>query len=225
MLHRDSADPPTRWDGLPRDDRLQFADKFDRLIADGIDVDGEARLADTLVPRAARILDAGSGTGRVGAALLARGHDVTAVEKDLDLVARSGRTHPGLPVVESDLGSLTPERLGAQHRPRAYDLVVAVGNVLVFLADGTERVVLGRLAALLAPYGRILVGLDLIGRPAGSRVYPVAELITDAASVGLVVELHAGTYDLRPPSGDYAVLVLVRNADSPPNAQWGRAAG
>ena len=39
----------------------------------------------------ARSVDAGAGVGRVAAALAARGHDVTAVEKDPDLVARSRR--------------------------------------------------------------------------------------------------------------------------------------
>lgn len=200
----------TRWDALPLAGRLRFVEQLDELEADGADVDGEARLADTLIPRGARVLDAGAGTGRVGAALASRGHDVTAVEKDRDLIARSRRDHPDLAVVEADLLDLSPDLLAGHERPTAYDLVVAVGNVLIFLADGTERDVLRTLRAVLAPGGRILIGLDLDGHRDGSRAYPLDQLRADVAAADLEVQLHVGTYDLQPPGLDYAVLVLIR---------------
>ena len=200
----------TRWDDLPLAGRLRFVEQLDELTTDGVDVDGESRLADALIPRGARVLDAGAGTGRVGAALQARGHDVTAVEKDPDLLARARGDHPDLAVVPADLLDLNAELLTEHARPTAYDLVVAVGNVLVFLADGTEREVLRALSAVLAPDGRILVGLDLDGHRDGSRAYPLDELRADVAAAGLTIQLHAGTYDLRPATDTYAVLVLGR---------------
>lgn len=202
--------PLSRWATLPPSVRLAFAAKLDRLASEGADVAGEARLADALLPRAARILDAGSGTGRVGGELLARGHDVTAVEQDPDLLAWSRRDHPDLAVIQADLLDLTPELLIEHGRPTAYDLVLLVGNVLVFLADGTERDVLRALRAVLAPDGRILVGLDLHGHREGSRAYRLDQLLADVGAVGLTVQLHAGSYDLRPPTDTYAVLVLGR---------------
>ena len=83
----------TRWERARADERAQgaggYGAHFARLIAEGVDVEGEARLADALAPREARILDAGSGMGRVGAALAARGHHVVGVDFDPDaLLAR-----------------------------------------------------------------------------------------------------------------------------------------
>ncbi len=102
-------------DGRLRGSR--YAEVFEDLIARGEDIDGEARLADVLAPRHARILDAGAGLGRVAAALAGRGHDVTAVEKDPDLVARSRRLFPDVPVVEADVLELSPAMLAGARPP------------------------------------------------------------------------------------------------------------
>src|SRR3954447_13318090 len=97
----------TRWEQARAIERAEgrggYGAHFARLLAEGADIDGEARLADVLAPRGARILDAGSGMGRVGASLLRRGHVVTAVEKDPKLVAQSRRIFPDLVVVEADI--------------------------------------------------------------------------------------------------------------------------
>ena len=82
--------PPTRW-ARAGSENAGYAATFGGLVADGADVDGEARLADALAPRGARILDVGSGMGRVAAALARRGHDVVAVEPDPALVAAEPR--------------------------------------------------------------------------------------------------------------------------------------
>lgn len=201
--------PPTRWalGGTANDG---YARRFAELAASGEDMHGEARLADALLPRGAVVLDAGSGMGRVGAELQRRGHRVVAVETDPGLVAQSRTTYPALPVVEADLLRATPALLGGLGHPAAYDLVVAVGNVMVFLADGTERDVLSRLRDLLAPGGRILAGFHLQGGPSTARTYPAEEFLADVNAVGLRVELRAGTYELHPPADDYAVWVLAR---------------
>lgn len=202
------AIPPTRWDLSMRGRDSRYADRFERLIADGEDIDGEARLADVLAPRRARILDAGSGMGRVAAALASRGHDVTAVEKDPDLIARSRSRFPDVTVVESDILGLSPAMLEAAGRPPAYDVVVVVGNVMVYLADDTQVRALRTLAGLLAPRGRILVGFHPQQGPVGSRDYPVEDFGHHVAEGGLVVEQAFGTYDLGPPADDYVVAVL-----------------
>ena len=200
--------PPTRWETHRSEIGSSYADRFTELIESGEDIDGEARLADVLAPRHARILDAGSGIGRVAAGLAARGHDVTAVEKDPDLVARSRRLFPDVPVVESDILALSPAVLEEAGRPAAYDVVVVVGNVMVYLAEGTETRALSTLAGLLAPGGRMLVGFHPRHGPAHGRDYPVEEFRGHVESAGLVVEQHFGTYDLRPPAEDYVVAVL-----------------
>jgi SAM-dependent methyltransferase len=182
-------------------------------MADGVDIEGEARLADVLAPRGATVLDAGSGMGRVGAALAARGHHVVGVDFDPEILEQSRRTFPELPVVDSRLDRLSPALLSDAGHPTTYDLIVCVGNVMILLAPDTERTVLANLSALLAPDGRLLVGFNLSGAPSGfSRDYPVAEFVADCAAAGLEVLHRFATYDLQPFTDDseYVVHVLRR---------------
>ena len=201
--------PPTRWEQLGDTRETPYVRVFTARLDAGEDVDGEARLADVLLPRGGRVLDAGSGIGRVAEALRRRGHDVTAVEKDPALVAISRERFPEVPVVEADLLEVSPARLAQDGHPPAYDLVVAVGNVMAYLAEDTEVRVLRALAALLVPGGRVLVGHHLGDVPEGARDYPPAELAAHAEEAGLEVQHLFGTYDLAPPAEDYVVAVLV----------------
>ncbi len=199
MTHR-----KTRWELAGAGNR-GYGATFARLVGEGSDVDGEARLADVLVARGARILDIGSGMGRVAAALQARGHDVTAVEPDPALVEQSRRTYPGLPVIHADILDVEPTDLGP-----AFDLVVLVGNVMVFLAPDTEREVLRRVRDVLAPGGRALVGFHLADGPAAARAYSPEEFASDVSACGLRVAHRFGSYELHVPTDDYAAWVLER---------------
>lgn len=207
--------PPTRWELAETGPDSRYAQTFESLIEQGQDIDGEARLADVLAPRRARILDAGSGMGRVAAALAARGHDVTAVEKDPKLVARSHRLFPEVGVLETDILGLSTALLEAAGRPTSYDVVVVVGNVMVYLGEGTETRALWTLGQLLTPGGRMLVGFHPQEGPRGSRDYSVAEFTEHVGGAGLEVEQLFGTYDLQPPSDDYVVAVLREGRPSP----------
>jgi len=199
--------PPTRWE-LAGEDNRGYGRHFAQLVASRADIDGEARLADVLVPRGSRVLDVGSGMGRVAAALAARGHEVVATEPDAALREQSSRTYPDLEVLPHEALALDPDRVGS------FDLVVAVGNVMVFLAEGTERDVLSRFRELLAPGGRVLAGFHLQGVKQGSRAYPAEEFASDARAVGLVVDQRFGSYELHPPDDEYAVWVLSAGAGS-----------
>ncbi len=205
---------PTRW-AAGGSENDYYAETFATLLADGEDVDGEARLADALCPRGARVLDAGAGMGRVAAALQQRGHRVVAVEPDAGLVARARATYPDLPVLAHDVLDVDAEVLTAAGAPEVYDLVVAVGNVMVFVAEGTEVAVLRRLHDLLAPGGRVLVGFHPADGPTTSRDYAVEHFATDAAAAGLHVDGRYGSYELHPPTETYAVWLLSRTADRP----------
>ncbi|WP_151083169.1 class I SAM-dependent methyltransferase [Nocardioides cynanchi] len=205
----------TRWEQARAGERAAgqggYGAHFARLLAEGADVEGEARLADALAPRRAWILDAGSGMGRVGAALTGRGHRVVGVDFDPEVIDQSRDTFPELPVVTSRLDLLTPSTLSTAGFPTSYDLIVCVGNVMVLLAPDTERDALGAMAALLAPEGRMMVGFSLRDAPASTaRPYPAAEFAADAAAVGLAVESRHASYDLAPftEASTYAVHVL-----------------
>ena len=67
-----------------------YIERFRSMAAEGQDLDGEARLVDAMVPRGARVLDAGCGPGRVGGRLAALGHHVVGVDIDYETVGGSG---------------------------------------------------------------------------------------------------------------------------------------
>lgn len=201
----DDALPKTRWE---LGESHGYARHFGQLIAEGADIDGEARLADALVERGAVIMDAGAGMGRVGAALAVRGHRVLAVEKDPALVADAARRYPELPMLASDLLALSPARLRDAGHPEAFDLITLVGNVIVLAAPQTEVRMLATLRDLLAPGGRIVVGFHPRRAHGSARDYPVSEFAADVAAADLAIDHRFGSYQLAPPSDDYCVALL-----------------
>jgi 2-polyprenyl-3-methyl-5-hydroxy-6-metoxy-1,4-benzoquinol methylase len=174
-----------------------YIERFRRLAAAGDDLDGEARFVDAMLPRGARVLDAGCGPGRVGAALHARGHTVVGVDVDPALIEAAEADHPGPRWLVADLASL-------ELAEEPFDLAVLAGNVLVFVAPGSERDVLDRVAAHVRPDGAVVTGF------ATDRDYSVVDLDRDAEAVGLAVEHRFATWDLRPSRSDagWAVTVL-----------------
>jgi len=194
--------PPTRW-ATNGPGAAGYLERFSTLIDSGEDVDGEARLADVLVQRGARILDAGAGMGRVAIALQRKGHEVLAIEPDSALVAEGHRRWPDLPLLTKDILELDATTDGT------FDLIVAVGNVLVFLADGTEVAALATLRSLLKPDGRLLVGFHAQHGPGPARPYPVEEFEADVARAGLVLQHRFGGYNLESANDDYVVAVLA----------------
>ncbi|XTZ16690.1 class I SAM-dependent methyltransferase [Micromonospora echinospora] len=194
---------PTRWVTETGPDHSRwYVDRFRQLAAEGADLAGEARLLDAMVPPGARILDAGCGTGRVGAALADRGHTVVGVDADPVLVEAARADHPGPTWLVADLAELDLPG-------EPFDAAVVAGNVMAFVAPGTEREVLRRIAAHLRPDGVLVVGFGT------GRGYPLADFDADASAAGLHREHRFATWDLRPwrADADFAVTVLRRPAD------------
>ncbi len=195
---------PTRWVTRHGEGHAQwYIERFRRMAADGADLAGEARLVDAMVPRSARILDAGCGPGRVGAELARRGHVVVGVDADAELIEAARADHPGPLWLVADLAELD---LAAVGEPEPFDAAVVVGNVMPFVAPGTERAVLARIAAHVKPDGVVAVGFGT------DRGYPLPDFDADAAAAGLTVEHRFATWDLRPWREDtgFAVTVLRR---------------
>ncbi|MGF7121222.1 class I SAM-dependent methyltransferase [Rhodococcus sp. AG1013] len=192
----------TRWQReRSASDSRQYIERFAQLEAEGTDLHGEARAVDAMLPRGSRVLDAGCGTGRLGAELARRGHRVTAVDLDPILVAEA-RKHSELTVHEADLATLD---LPGER----FDAVVAAGNVLIFVARGTERRVVQRLADHLVPGGILVTGF------ATDYEYTVDEFDADLAAAGLVREHRFATWDLRPwrDGAGWAVTVARKPGD------------
>lgn len=197
----------TRWE---MNDNRGYGEKFAELIADGEDVTGEARLADSIAPRGATILDAGCGMGRIGGALIECGHTVVGVDVDASLLKQAEETYPKLPTVEGRLDKLDAKMLKKAGNEGPFDVVVCVGNVMILLAEDTEQEVLKRFHDVLAPGGRVLVGFHTTAVPPGSREYSAEEFTVDAIHAGLRVDARFSTYHLHPydPQGDYVVHIL-----------------
>lgn len=187
-----------RWFTGTKDGHSEwYVDRFRQLAADGADLGGEARLVDALVAPGSRILDAGCGPGRLGAVLHERGHTVVGVDADEVLIAAAVEDHPGPRWVVGDLS-----RLQLDEEP--FDLAVVAGNVMVFVAPGTEALVLGSLRRQVRSGGRIVLGF------ATDRELSLADFDQDVVATGLIIEQRFATWDLVPFSegADFAVTFL-----------------
>ncbi len=175
------------------------------MAAEGVDLAGEARLVDAMVAPRSRILDAGCGPGRVGAELATRGHFVTGVDLDPALIAAAESDHPGPNWLVADLAELD---LTAAGQSEPFDAAVVAGNVMTFLAPGSEQAVLVRIAAHLRPDGIAVVGF------ATDRGYLLSDFDRHVVGAELVLEHRFATWDLRAWSADaaFAVSVLRRPA-------------
>ena len=187
-----------RWFTDTKDGHSQwYVDRFRTLAAQGADLGGEARLIDALVAPGSRVLDAGCGPGRLGAVLHERGHTVVGVDADPVLIAAAQQDHPGPRWLVGDLS-----RLDLDEEP--FDVAVVAGNVMVFVAPGTERLVLESLRRHVRPGGRIVLGF------ATDRELALADFDSAAVEAGLVLEQRFATWDLVPFSdtADFAVTFL-----------------
>lgn len=184
-----------------------YIERFAKMAADGHDLHGEARFIDAMAPRQAAILDAGSGTGRIGGHLASLGHTVVGVDLDPVLVAAARRQFPGSVWLVGDLSELDlaaglPDTI---EQAPVFDVIFSAGNVMAFLDPATRREVLSRLGGHLAPEGRAVIAFG------AGRDYDFEEFFADVEAAGLDVELRLSTWDLRPftEASDFLVAVLV----------------
>ena len=82
-----------------------------------------------------------------------RGIDVVGVDLDAGFIDHARAKAPEIEWHRADLLSVD---LG-----RTFDVVVAAGNVMIFLAPGTEGPVMANLARHLAPGGRLIAGFQV----------------------------------------------------------------
>ena len=180
----------------PRGDAYQ--DRFDALAAAGTDVHGEATFVRAYQP--SLVLDAGCGTGRVAIELARHGIDVIGVDVDAAMLQTARTRAPALDWRLADLATFTLDRDDV-------DVGVLAGNVLLFVAPGTEPAVVANVTRTLRDGGRLVAGFQLEpGR------YGLDELDRDAAAAGLVLEGRWSTWGRDPhlDGDDYAVSTFIR---------------
>ena len=192
------------WIRLTQEDpdhSAAYVRRFRDLAAQGMDLVGEARLVDAMLPRRSRVLDAGCGPGRVGGWLAGVGHQVVGVDVDPVLIAAAEEDHPGPRWIVGDLAELD---LPAQGIGEPFDAIVSAGNVMAFLAPSTRTAVLRRLRAHVSAGGRAVIGFG------AGRGYGFDEFLDDARAAGWAPDLLLATWDLRPftPESDFLVAIL-----------------
>lgn len=185
---------PTRWQReTGHTSGPDYAQRFADLAASGKEMHGEVALLVGLVLPGARILDAGCGTGRIAIELHRRGYDVVGVDLDPSMIAVAREAAPEIEWIESDLTSFVVEPV---------DMAVLAGNVMIFVQEGTESLVLANVARSIAPGGLLVSGFSL-GR------LTLANYDGYASAAGLPLQARYSTWDGDPftESSDYAVCI------------------
>jgi trans-aconitate methyltransferase len=173
--------------------------RFTRLAESGHYLHGEADLVDELAGGPpAIVVDAGCGTGRVAIELARRGYDVTGVDVDTEMLDAARRKEPELDWRLVDLASPNAPL------PTA-DVVVAAGNVMVFVEPGTEGPVISTLVGALASTGLLITGFQVLDR------LPLDHYDDLSSAAGLELVERWGTWHRDPyTGGDYVVSIHRR---------------
>ncbi|MGI8686075.1 MAG: class I SAM-dependent methyltransferase [Acidimicrobiales bacterium] len=193
----------SRWLRSDRPDGTEYDRKFIEAEQAGRDMHGEAAFVASVAPPGGSVFDAGCGTGRVAIELASRGFDVVGADLDPGMLAAARAKAPQLVWHEADLaGADMGAALGAD-REHLFDVVVAAGNVMIFLEPGTEAAVVANLAGLLAPGGLLVAGFQLDGR------LPIDAYDDHCRRAGLAPAERWATWDRQQwqDGGPYAVSV------------------
>jgi 2-polyprenyl-3-methyl-5-hydroxy-6-metoxy-1,4-benzoquinol methylase len=146
-----SNDPQNRWLNSRNITGEEYDAPYAARAQAGENVHGEADFVEALHPKS--VLDAGCGTGRVAIELARRGIEVVGVDLDPRLLSAA---HAKAPDLQWHLDDIATVDLARQ-----FDVIVMAGNVMIFLAPGTEGAVLENMARHLAPGGRLVTGFQL----------------------------------------------------------------
>ena len=180
----------TQWGSV---DSAKYDSKWADLEASGQNAHGEADLVSRFSP--ASVLDAGCGSGRVAIELARRGCHVVGVDLDEPFINAARAKAPELDFRLDDLATVQLDQ--------SFDVVVMAGNVMIFVAPGTEQAVVSNMAAHLNPGGRLIAGFQL------NHNLAIEDYRRAAQVAGLEIEEHWSTWDgdVFAANSDYAVFV------------------
>jgi len=167
---------------------------YERRAAAGENVHGEADFVERFAP--ASVLDAGCGTGRVGRELARRGVEIVGVDLDPEMLATAKGKAPSIDWRLADVATVD--------LARSFDAVVMAGNVMIFLAPGSEAAVVTNMARHLKPEGLLIAGFQIMP---GQLTIERYDEIAGLASLALAERWSTWDRDVWDANGDYAVSV------------------
>ena len=192
----------TRWSDaeVPKGD--EYDQRFQKMAESGFHPHGEADFVAALNPTS--VLDAGCGTGRVARELASRGIRAVGADVDPAMLDTARRQAPMLTWYLTDLCDLDLQDSAGNQQ--VFDVVVMAGNVMLFVAEGTEGEAVARCANHLAYGGSLVAGFQL--RDGG---YSLEAYDQHCAAAGLELADRFSTWDRQAyDGGDYAVSVHRR---------------
>lgn len=196
---------PTKWETDTNEGHSEwFIERFRNMAAQGVDLEGEARLVDAMVAPGSRILDAGCGTGRVGAALAKRGHHIVGVDADPELIAAANEDHPQGEWITGDLTELEACLGSVDSEAQLFDAIVMAGNVMPFMADETHAQALASMRRYVTGDGFAIIGFGL------DRGYSLEAFDRDSSDTGWFIDQRFTTWDVKrwEPDAGFAVTVI-----------------
>ena len=217
-------------------DLVKYDQRWEAMAARGENVHGEADAVTRLIERyldvrvrerelelehepehALRVLDAGCGTGRLAVELQRRGHLVTAVDLDPDMIDKARDKSTAVTWLVGDLSTIDVTTRGG-----LVDVIVMAGNILNFCAPGTQTTIVHNMVKNLADGGLLVCGwsqelredaylwLDFVrdARDAGANLAETwtnwdGDIMPASDAVGLL-----GGEPVR--SSDYAVITVIK---------------
>jgi SAM-dependent methyltransferase len=182
-----------RWLNSRAEGGKVYDSRFEELQKSGVDVHGEASFVMEYRPNT--VLDAGCGTGRVAIELARRGCRVVGLDIDPLMLNRAKEKAPELDWRSGDLA--------VAQLNRQFELIVMAGNVMIFVAPGTEGEVVLNMSRHLLPGGKLVAGFQL-GRGLSLQEYNRA-----CAEAGLKLLEHYAAWDRKEylAGGNYVVAV------------------
>lgn len=187
---------PSRWSTERGGSGADYDARFEAIAATGKEMHGEVAFIQRYAP--SFVLDAGCGTGRVAIELKNRGIDVVGTDVDASMLAQAKSKAPAIEWIEADLAELDLQR--------TFDVVALPGNVMIFLAPGSEANVVEAAAKHVSRGGRLVAGFQLNG------IVSLDDYDDWAAAAGLGLVERYATWDLGEfvERGSYAVSVHQR---------------